>query len=122
MQANPKLTKLEIIQNGIKKFKTHIKEATSLLQKIDVALATVKNTEKAYSSEAQRKYVFVVSPSANKSLVKHDIENRYNVKVESVNIMRRAGKIKRVGARTGRRSEIKKAIVTLREGNKIELT
>lgn len=79
-------------------------------------------SEKAYSSEGQRKYVFVVLPSANKSLVKHDIENRYNVKVESVNIVRRAGKMKRVGFKTGRRSEIKKAIVTLREGNKIELT
>ncbi|MBI2633799.1 MAG: 50S ribosomal protein L23 [Parcubacteria group bacterium] len=65
-------------------------------------------------------YVFVVSKKANKDLVKKAVESIFKVKVEKVRIINLPGKRKRLGKTEGWRSGYKKAIVTLKRGEKIE--
>jgi large subunit ribosomal protein L23 len=80
-------------------------------------------TEKAtLLSEKQNKYVFRVAPRANKIEIKRAIEQLFKKKVVDVNTCNYAGKKKRERrADYGRKSHWKKAIVTLAEGEKIEL-
>jgi large subunit ribosomal protein L23 len=66
-------------------------------------------------------YTFKVSIDANKHEIRTAVESAFNVKVRSVNTIRVMGKIKRVRARAGKRSDWKKAIVTLEKGNSIAL-
>ncbi|MCL5436178.1 MAG: 50S ribosomal protein L23 [Patescibacteria group bacterium] len=68
----------------------------------------------------ESKYVFVVDDRANKPEVKKAVEKVYDVHVNDVNILRFAGKARRYGRATGRTRSWKKAIVSLREGEKIE--
>jgi len=86
-------------------------------------IQTVRLTEKAsLLSEKLNKYVFRVSPRANKVQIKQAIERLFNKKVVSVNTCNYAGKKKRERrADFGRKAHWKKAIVTLKEGEKIEL-
>lgn len=78
-------------------------------------------TEKSYSLVGQNKYTFVVAPDANKTEIKKAVEDLFKVKVLKVNTMNVQGKLKRVRHNTGYRSDYKKAIVTLRPGDKIEV-
>jgi large subunit ribosomal protein L23 len=78
-------------------------------------------TEKSSSQENNRKYLFLVNKAANKIQIKKAVEDIYKVKVEDVNTFISAGKLKRVRHELGRTTDIKKAIVTLHEGNKIEI-
>ncbi|SHJ06044.1 50S ribosomal protein L23 [Desulfofundulus thermosubterraneus] len=78
-------------------------------------------TEKSMSLLADNKYTFIVDPHANKVEIKKAVEELFKVKVEKVNTMRVKGKTKRVRNIVGRRPDVKKAIVTLRKGDKIEL-
>ncbi len=78
-------------------------------------------TEKAANAGALRKYVFVVDNKANKPEVKKMIEKIYSVKVAGVNIVNMKGKNKRLGKSMGKISGFKKATVTLKEGNKIDI-
>ncbi len=84
---------------------------------------TASLTEKStLLSEKQNKYVFRVSPRANKIQIKQAIERLFQKKVVDVNTCNYAGKKKRERtANFGRRAHWKKAIVTLAEGEKIEL-
>ena len=86
-------------------------------------IQTASLTEKStLLSEKQNKYVFRVSPRANKIQIKQAIERLFQKKVVDVNTCNYAGKKKR--ERTvnfGRRAHWKKAIVTLAEGEKIDL-
>ena len=75
-------------------------------------------TEKSYDTIADKKYVFVVDKTANKSEIKAAVEKIFGVKVESVNTLRTDGKIKRQGRTQGRTPEIKKAYVTLKKDSK----
>ena len=85
-------------------------------------IQTVRLTEKqALLTEKLNKYVFRVSTRANKIQIKQAIERLFNKKVVSVNTCNYAGKEKRVRGPLGRRSHWKKAIVTLKEGEKIDL-
>ena len=77
-------------------------------------------TEKAGRMMSDRQYVFIIEKRANKSEVKKAIESLYKVKVAGVNILDIKGKSKRLGRSMGRTSDYKKAIVTLKEGEKIE--
>lgn len=73
-------------------------------------------------AEANNKYFLKVAPTANKIEIKRAVETMFNVKVDSVNTMRYAGKRKRMrSVRFGKRPDWKRAIVTLKEGSKIEL-
>jgi large subunit ribosomal protein L23 len=85
---------------------------------IETASLTEKST---LLSEKQNKYVFRVRPHANKIQVKQAVERLFQKKVIDVNTCNYAGKEKRVRGPVGRRSHWKKAIVTLAEGEKIEL-
>ena len=84
-------------------------------------------TEKqtAITDKFENRYGFIVVPDANKVQIKNEIETLYNVHVERVNTMRYDGKLKsrytKSGAAFGRTPSFKKAIVTLREGEKIDL-
>lgn len=72
-------------------------------------------------TEKQNKYVFEVAPAANKIQVKKAVEDLFKVSVTNVRTMRVPGKRKRVRFQIGRTPEWKKAIVTLKEGDRIEL-
>tara|TARA_Y100001954_G_scaffold169814_1_gene180513 strand:- start:233 stop:556 length:324 start_codon:yes stop_codon:yes gene_type:complete len=86
-------------------------------------------TEKMSRLEEERKYSFQVMPHANKLEIKKAIELKFGVNVEKVSTSNRIGKKKnmtvRSGGRTirtnGKRSNWKKAIVTLKDGEKIDL-
>ena len=66
-----------------------------------------------------RQYVFKVGLSATKQEIKSAIESRFNVKVDSVNTLNNRGKKKRVRTAVGKKSNWKKAYITLQAGNKI---
>lgn len=75
-------------------------------------------SEKSTGMMEEMKYVFQVDTKANKVEIKKAVEELFKVKVKDVNTIRVTGKMKRMGAFTGRRPSWKKAIVTLEEGSK----
>lgn len=81
-------------------------------------------TEKgARLTEKENKYLFEVAEGANKVDIKRAVESLFKVKVEGVNTLRREGKVKRNRrGGLGKRSDWKRAIVTLKAGDKIDLT
>ena len=79
-------------------------------------------TEKATAVSEHNQVVFRVALDADKRQVKAAVEGLFQVKVEAVNTIRVEGKTKRVRGRPGRRSDFKKAIVTLAEGSRIDVT
>ncbi|NLY25793.1 MAG: 50S ribosomal protein L23 [Bacteroidales bacterium] len=84
-------------------------------------------TEKqtALTDKFENRFGFIVAPSANKVAIKNAVEALYNVHVESVNTMKYDGKVKsrysKSGVIFGRTSAYKKAIVTLKKGETIDL-
>ena len=78
-------------------------------------------TEKNTILQTQGKYVFEVDAEANKQQVKQAVEKAFKVTVTAVNVMTVPGKTKRVGRRMVLTPSHKKAIVTLKSGDKIEL-
>ncbi len=78
-------------------------------------------TEKGTLVEKHRQYLFRVSPKATKTDIRKAVEDIYKVKVQAVNIVLMPGKLKRVRLKYGYTSDWKKAVVTLKEGNKIEV-
>lgn len=77
-------------------------------------------TEKATVLKEQGKYVFEVASRAGRQQVKQAVEKAFNVEVLKVNIVNLPGKMKRAGKRTYMTDSMKKAIVTLAPGSKIE--
>ncbi len=77
-------------------------------------------TEKAINLGQENKYVFKVSQKANKNEIKKAIQELYGVGVERVNIINTSEKKRRVGRFEGSKSGYKKAIIQVREGEKIE--
>jgi large subunit ribosomal protein L23 len=86
----------------------------------DIIIAPVVS-EKSYALIDQNAYTFIVHPDANKTEIRHAVEQIWNVKVTSVNTINRKGKAKRFRYTEGRRSDSKRAIVKLAEGDKIEI-
>ena len=82
---------------------------------------TLLRTEKGTLIEKARQYIFRVAASATKPAVKKAVEEIYKVKVQAVNIINVPGKRKRVRTKYGYTNEWKKAVVTLKEGSKIEV-
>jgi len=78
-------------------------------------------TEKATNVTANRQYTFRVAKAATKPLIRSAIEALFNVKVTDVNTHNRQGKTKRFKGRVGFRSDVKFAIVTLADGNSIDM-
>lgn len=77
-------------------------------------------TEKATQYEPQAKYLFLVNRTANKIQIKQAVQQLYKVKVKNVNTFVSGGKLKKVRYQLGRTPDLKKAIVTLKAGQKIE--
>ena len=87
----------------------------SIIRKV---LITEKGT---IMRETLRQYFFEVARDANKIEIKRAVEAVFGVKVDSVQTMHMQGKVKRQGRNVGRRNDWKKAIVTLKPDQKIEL-
>ena len=78
-------------------------------------------SEKSSFLSAEGKYVFIVHPDANKIEIKKAVQMAYNVRVNDVNVINTRGKQVRFGRVRGRTKDWRKAIVTLEQGEKIEL-
>ncbi len=78
-------------------------------------------TEKSTLLQESGKYTFHIAPRANKVEVKEAVEKNFGVTVLDVNITKLHGKKKRYGARVTQRPDIKKAVVTLKQGDRINL-
>ncbi len=72
-------------------------------------------------AEEKNQHIFKVASDATKVEVKQAVEELFKVKVEKVRIMNIKGKVKRFGGRLGKRSDLRKAYVTLVEGNDVDL-
>jgi large subunit ribosomal protein L23 len=79
-------------------------------------------TEKATALSEHNKVVFRVAPDATKPQIKAAVEKLFDVKVTAVNTLTTKGKTKTFRGIKGRRSDVKKAIVTLAEGQSIDVT
>ena len=78
-------------------------------------------SEKSYGLVDDGKYTFIVAPDANKTEIKIAVEKIFGVSVTSVNTVNRPGKRKRTRTGYGQRNNTKRAIVSLREGDRIEI-
>ncbi|MBC7276989.1 MULTISPECIES: 50S ribosomal protein L23 [unclassified Nocardioides] len=86
----------------------------------DILIAPVVS-EKSYGLLDQNKYTFVVRPDANKTEIKIAVEKVFDVKVTSVNTINRKGKARRTRYGLGKRPDTKRAIVSLAEGDRIDI-
>jgi large subunit ribosomal protein L23 len=79
-------------------------------------------TEKATTASEHNKIVFKVARAATKPQIKEAVEKLFDVKVKSVNTLIRKGKVKAFKNRIGEQQSTKRAIVTLEEGHRIDVT
>jgi len=79
-------------------------------------------TEKATLASEANAVVFEVAMSANKPMIKEAVEGLFGVKVKAVNTTITKGKVKRFKGMLGKRKDVKKAYVTLEEGNTIDVS
>ena len=94
---------------------------TNEAEKYDVILAPVV-TEKSTQLSEYNQVMFKVAKTATKPQIKLAVEKLFEVKVESVNTLNRKGKAKVFRGRKGRQSDTKFAIVTLKDGERIDVT
>jgi large subunit ribosomal protein L23 len=87
----------------------------------DIVLSPII-TEKATNASERNQVMFKVAPTATKPQIKEAVEKLFDVKVKSVNTLVRKGKKKAFRGRPGEQSDVKKAIVTLEEGHRIDVT
>jgi large subunit ribosomal protein L23 len=87
----------------------------------DIIIAPVI-TEKATLASERNQVIFKVAMSATKPQIKEAVEKLFDVKVTSVNTLVRKGKFKSSRGHAGFQSDVKKAIVTLAEGHRIDVT
>jgi large subunit ribosomal protein L23 len=91
-----------------------MKEAYKIIRR---PLITEKSTRQ---KEENRQYAFEVDRAANKVEIQSAVERLFRVKVLQVRTSKVLGKVKRLGKRYGRRPDWKKAIITLKEGDRID--
>lgn len=87
----------------------------------DIIIAPVITEKSSTLAQGNQVYVFKVIKKANKNQIKKAIEEAFKVKVLNVNTLNTKPKDRRVGKYTGQTKTYKKAIITLKEGQKIEL-
>jgi large subunit ribosomal protein L23 len=87
----------------------------------DVIIAPVI-TEKATMASERNQVTFKVAREATKPQIKEAVEKLFDVKVKSVNTLTRKGKIRGFRGVRGRQSDVKRAVVTLEEGHRIDMT
>jgi large subunit ribosomal protein L23 len=78
-------------------------------------------SEKSYAGLERNTYTFLVDKRANKTEIKEAIQQIWNVRVVSVRTLNRRGKVKRRRFTVGKRADEKRAVVTLTEGDRIEI-
>ena len=78
-------------------------------------------SEKSYAGLDGNRYTFLVAPDSNKTEIKEAVQTIWDVRVLSVNTLKRRGKLKRRGFTRGRRPDEKRAVVTLAQGDSIEI-
>ena len=86
----------------------------------DVLLAPVVS-EKSYGLLDENKYTFLVAPDANKTEIKIAVEKIFDVKVTAVNTINRKGKTRRTRYGLGKRPDTKRAVVSVAEGQRIDI-
>jgi large subunit ribosomal protein L23 len=86
----------------------------------DILLRPVVS-EKSYGLLDEGKYTFIVAPHANKTQIRQAVEEVFRVKVTGVNTLNRAGKRRRTRQGFGKRPDTKRAIVTLADGDRIDI-
>ena len=79
-------------------------------------------TEKATMASERNQVIFKVATNATKPQIKEAVEKLFDVKVKSVNTLTRPGKWKVFRNKVGQQSDVKRAIVTLEEGHRIDVT
>ncbi|POZ61156.1 50S ribosomal protein L23 [Chromobacterium alticapitis] len=89
---------------------------------LQVILAPIVSEKSTMIAEKNQQMAFRVATNATKPEIKAAVEMLFNVKVEGVSTVNVKGKVKRFGRSTGRRSDWKKAYVSLVEGQEIDLT
>ena len=87
---------------------------------LDVILRPVIS-EKSYGLLDENKYTFLVAPDANKTEIKIAVESVFDVKVTGVNTLNRTGKKRRTRSGTGKRADTKRAIVSVADGQRIDI-
>ena len=102
------------------KFKNKLREV-DLNKSYKIILKPIV-TEKATKLSEYNKVVFEVAYKSNKNEIKGAVEKLFSVKVKSVNIINIKGKLKRFKGVLGKRNDIKKAVITLEEGNTIDIS
>ncbi|MFA6433438.1 MAG: 50S ribosomal protein L23 [Elusimicrobiales bacterium] len=88
----------------------------------EVLVSPILSEKSVTMKDAQNRYSFRVNAKANKVDIKKAVETMFKVKVDKVRTMIFMGKMHKVGRYEGRRSDWKKAIVTVKAGQKIDLT
>ena len=88
----------------------------------DVLITPILSEKSMMLKDTQNRYTFRVNPLANKVEIKKAVEALFKVKVEAVRTANMPGKMHRVGRSEGKRSDWKKAVVTVKTGQKIDMT
>ena len=92
---------------------------TTIADPRDIIIAPIVS-EKSYSELNNNWYTFLVRPDANKTEIKIAIQQIFNVRVITVNTLNREGKRKRTRTGWGKRKDVKRAMVKLADGDRIE--
>jgi large subunit ribosomal protein L23 len=87
----------------------------------DIIIRPLVTEKSSVGSKNHNTYFFAVQPSANKPEIKKAVETIFSVKVDRVNTIAMKGKPKRYKVRVGKRPDWKKAMVTLKEGQRIDV-
>ena len=88
----------------------------------EVLIAPILSEKSVINKDEQNRYSFRVNPKANKTEIRKAVETLFKVKVTAVRTANLPGKLHRVGRHEGYRSDWKKAIVSVKEGQKIDVT
>ena len=89
---------------------------------LEIIKAPVITEKSGNLAQSERKYIFKVEPKASKTEIKKAVEKIFNVKVENISTLNVKPKKRRVGRYAGLTNRTKKAIVTLAEGQTIDLS
>jgi large subunit ribosomal protein L23 len=98
-----------------------IEKKAKIIKKSYIILNAFLKTKKGVVKSAKKNFFFSVRKTANKIQIKKAVEDVYKVKVLSVNTLMMNGKQKRVRTQVGKTPDWKKAVVTLKDGQKIDL-
>jgi large subunit ribosomal protein L23 len=114
-------TNSELVKETLQKQKINVADAKIFTHKYRQVLVKPLITEKGAKQTEHGKYLFMVSPRANKIMVKQAILEMYGIRPAQVNILNYFGKKINFGRRQGVRKDWKKAVVTLPTGKTIDI-